>query len=135
NAAAIGTFSGSITLACTNFSSSAANLACSFAPAGGTINAGQTSTVSVAVPANTPAGAVTFTINGTSGGTMHRVAATVNVGTPPSPGFSIGLTSSSASLLAGGSATFNVQITPTNGFNQSVNLSCTGLPAGASCSF
>jgi len=133
NSAAIGTFAGSITLSCSNFS--AANLTCSFTPAGGTINAGQSSTVNVALPAGMAAGAVTFTVHGTSGGTTHGVTATINVGTPPTPGFSVTLAASSASALAGGAATFNVQITPTNGFNQAVTLSCSGLPSGATCSF
>jgi hypothetical protein len=61
--------------------------------------------------------------------------ADIDFATPIPPAFTIGLTSSSASALAGGTATFTVQITPTNGFNQSVTLSCPNLPTGLTCSF
>lgn len=105
NAAAIGTFSGPITLSCSNFSSSApANQTCSFMPAGGTLSAGQSSTVNVLLPASALPGQFTFMINGTSGGTTHRLAVTVNVSASTTPGFSITLAASSASALAGGAA-------------------------------
>jgi len=71
-------------------------------------------------------------MNGTSGGTTHRVTVTVNVGVnPPPPDFSF--TVNSVSALAGGTASLTVTVTPLNGFKQTINFSCSGLPAGASC--
>jgi len=49
--------------------------------------------------------------------------------------FSLAVTPSSQSVMAGNSAAYTVTITGSGGFTGPVYLSCSGLPSGASCSF
>ena len=71
-----------------------------------------------------------FAINGTSGGTTHRVMVAFNNQGPAGS-----VTPSSATVAVGASATFNVNIINFNAFSGSVNLACSGQPAWIQCGF
>ncbi|HKW68784.1 MAG TPA: hypothetical protein VJP04_15930, partial [Terriglobales bacterium] len=133
NATGSGGFSGSIALACSNFSLAPKSgpLSCSFTPA--TINAGGSSTGSITLPPDMPTGQVTFNVNGTSGGTTHRVTVTMGSLATVSP--------TSANLsAANASANFTITVSQ-SGFPGPITFSCvngdTGkaLPSWLTCSF
>lgn len=66
-----------------------------------------------------------------------NLTATCVATTPPAAAtFTLGTSSSSLMINAGGSATLTVTATPQSGaFNNAVELACTGVPAGLACSF
>jgi hypothetical protein len=84
------------------------------------------------VPPNLPANSGTpysFAINGTNGGTTHRViVAFNNVGSAGS------VQPNSATLAVGASATFSVNIN-SQAFSGNVNFACNGQPAWIQCAF
>lgn len=47
--------------------------------------------------------------------------------------FSLGLTTSTATVTAGNAADLQLSVTPLAGFNQAIALSCSGAPASATC--
>jgi hypothetical protein len=49
--------------------------------------------------------------------------------------FTLGTTTSTATVAAGSPATYNMALTGNNGYNGTVTFSCSGLPAHAACSF
>ncbi|MGH7867358.1 MAG: hypothetical protein ACREP9_06905, partial [Candidatus Dormibacteraceae bacterium] len=63
------------------------------------------------------------------------MSATLNVGPPPPPDFSISVQPGSQNVLAGSSVAFTILTTPLFGFDDSVGLSVSGLPAGATANF
>jgi len=141
NATATGGFSGTITLGCSNFiavpqDASVRGLTCSFSPA--TITPGASSTVSIALSAAVPQGLVNFAIDGTSGGTTHRIVASMNVTNSNSPG---SVSPTSASLTAtNNTAKFTVTVNQAS-LSGTVTFFCadgdTGaaLPSWLSCTF
>jgi uncharacterized membrane protein len=84
----------------------------------------------VSVPANASIGSYPFSIVVSDESITQSVAATLNVGD-----FTISLSPSSLSAVAGATLTFGVTVTSVNGFNQIVDLSCGNVPAGATCTF
>jgi hypothetical protein len=105
---------------------------CTFTPPSGTLTAGNSVTVSLTIPSNLPANQVPFAINGTSGGTTHRVmAAFVSQGSPGAPG---SVSPNSKTIAVGASGTFTVNINA-NAFSGNVNLACSGQPAWIQCGF
>jgi hypothetical protein len=142
-AAATGTFGNSaITLGCNDFPELSgtqpgtavrrSDYTCTFTPPSGTLTAGNSATVNLTIPSNLPANTVPFAINGTSGGTTHRVmVAFTSQGSPGAPG---SVQPSSAHIAVGASGTFTVQINP-NAFSGNVNLLCNGQPAWIQCAF
>ncbi len=48
--------------------------------------------------------------------------------------FSVAISPTSGTLVAGNSATFTLTVTPSFGFNAAVNVSCSGMPAASTCS-
>jgi kumamolisin len=64
------------------------------------------------------------------------MAALTGGSTSPSPTFSIGASSSSASVVQGSNNSgTTISVTPSNGFSSNVSLSASGLPSGVSASF
>jgi PKD repeat protein len=120
-------FSSPVNLACSGLPSGAS---CSFSPNPAPPG---TSTLTLSTAAGGPIGTVTFTVSGTSGSVSHSATATLTVMAPPD--FSLALSPSSQSVVAGASATYTVSIAASGGFSSPVNLACSGLPSGASCSF
>ena len=129
-----GTFNSAITLGCNDFPVIKGferwDFSCTFTPASGSLAPGTSATVSMTLPTNLPAGPIRFAINGTSGGTTHRVLVAAN-----SQGPAGSVQPNSATLAVGASANFTVTITNPNAFMGMVNFLCTGQPAWIRCSF
>jgi hypothetical protein len=125
---AVGSFSGTVSLAVSGLPSGAT---AAFDPA--SVAAGSSSTLTVTTAASTPVGSSTLTITGTSGSLTHTE--TVALSVTGTPGFTLNVTPSSASVTAGGGASYSVSVAAVNGFSGSVNLSVSALPAGATGSF
>jgi hypothetical protein len=58
-----------------------------------------------------------------------------NCGVPPAPDFTISVSPSSQTVVAGASTTYTVTVTPTNGFTGTVTFDVAGLPSGATSAF
>jgi hypothetical protein len=126
--AAVGSFSGSVSLA---LSGLPAGATAAFNPA--SVAAGKSSTLTITTTASTPSGNSTLTITGTSGSLTHTETVALSVAAAPS--FTLNITPASASVTAGGGASYSLSVAAANGFGSSVNLSVSGLPSGASASF
>ena len=126
--AAVGSFSGSVSL---TLSGLPAGATAAFNPA--SLAAGKTSTLTIATTSSTPPGNSTLTITGTSGSLTHTQTVTLSVTAAPS--FTLNLTPASASVTAGSGASYSLSVSPANGFSSPVNLSVSGLPSGAAASF
>lgn len=122
-------FTGNIALSVTGLPKGATS---GFSPSQITGGSGS-STLSVAIPANTTPNNYTLTITGTSGNLIHTATVTLIV---PQPDFSIVSLPDSPSVGAGGGSTTSVtSISPLNGFTGTVVLSVSGLPSGTTGSF
>jgi hypothetical protein len=108
---------------------------------GATVTFGSAAATSVVVVSGTQitgttpagsAGAVTVivTVNGQSG----SLASGFTYG-PPSPDYSLSISSPSLTLVPGSSGSLGITVSPQNGFKQTLGLACSGLPSGATCNF
>ena len=97
-----------------------------------TLQAGSTSTVNfVVTPSRTgsfEATASVVKINNTN--TNLSASASFTAG-----GFSMSISPSSQTVVAGQTAPYTVQLTPQGAFGANVSLTCSGAPAGAACNF
>ena len=89
------------------------------------------STLTVSIMSNTPAGTYTLTLTGTSGGLSHSTSVTLIVNAD----FSLSASPTSRTINHGQSTTYSITIAALNGFTGSVVLSISGTPAGSSTSF
>jgi hypothetical protein len=89
------------------------------------------STLTVSIMSNTPAGTYTLTLTGTSGSLSHSTTVTLVVNAD----FSISASPTSRTIRHGRSTTYTITITALNGFTGSVNLAVAGLPSGSSGGF
>ena len=135
SAQAIGSFNSPITMGCNDFPEIAtaqggtvrrSDFSCS---ASGALKAANSVIVTLAIPPELPAGSYNFAINGTSGGTTHRVMATFTTAGPAGS-----VQPNSATLAVGASANFNVNIN-SGVFAGTVNFQCNGQPAWIQCAF
>jgi hypothetical protein len=120
SASSPGSFTGSLTLACS------AAATCAFNPA--TITPGESSVVTVSGLTASTANPLNFSVLGTSGGQTASVALTIFFSD-----FKLSASPSFASVSAGKSATYTITVTPTNNFNGVVLLSCGTLPVKTAC--
>ncbi|MFD0634290.1 hypothetical protein ACFQ9X_24770 [Catenulispora yoronensis] len=106
----------------------------SFSPA--TVTAGNSSILTIATSASTPAGTYPITITGTAPSATHSTTYTLQVssGTPTND-FSIAVAPTAGSVSAGGTVTGTVATTVVSGSAEPVALSASGLPGGATASF
>jgi hypothetical protein len=89
------------------------------------------STLTVSIMSNTPAGSYTLTLTGTSGSLSHSTTVTLVVNAD----FSISASPTSRTIRHGRSTTYTITITALNGFTGSVILGVAGLPSGSSGGF
>ncbi len=133
---AAGSFSGVVALSCA--SGLPANTTCNFSPSNAvspTAANPVTVTLTVTAGANTPAGGpgtVTLSAMASGAPTPKTQTFTLTV-TTPLPDFTLSVTASPNSTVAGLSVTWNGTLKSINGYNTSVNLSCSGN-APATCS-
>jgi len=124
-----GGFTGSVTLSASGLpSGSAAN----FSPNNTT---GNSSTMSVATSATTPAGSYTLTITGIGGSNTRTTAVTVVVQAASGPDYSLSASPSSHTVVRGARTSYTVTITRSGGFTGPVTLSVSGLPGGVGATF
>jgi len=105
----------------------------SFSPA--TVTTSGTSTMTVTTSTSTLAGTSTLTITGTSGALAHSTTVSLVVATVVVPDFSIAVSPSTQTVIAGNSTTYTVTIGALNGFAGTVTLSASGIPNAANASF
>jgi uncharacterized protein (TIGR03382 family) len=132
---------GSVTLAVNTFVTSGvaqsvalsaqtpSGVTASLSPA--SVNAGQSSTLTLTASGTPPGGALSFTVNGTGPAGVRSAAGSVTV----ADDFSLGISPSSASLPAQGRVSYSVTTAVTSGSPEPIALSVSGLPAGVSGSF
>ncbi|KAB8197178.1 Leupeptin-inactivating enzyme 2 [Nonomuraea phyllanthi] len=104
----------------------------SFSPA--TIQAGQSSTLTLATSAASPQGAHAITVTADGSDVDRTATYTLRIG-EVADDFSVTVSPSSASVQPGGSATATLATQVTSGDAQSVALSASGAPAGVTVTF
>jgi len=114
-----------------------------------TYNANFAGTFTQATTSNPIGNYVILTIPSASGFTLSAIPSTASSGYqrapvngiqivplgPPNPDFTIGLSPSSQTVVAGNSTTYTVSTTALNGFSGTVSLAAGALPSGATSSF
>ena len=132
-----GTFTQSVTLSC-GFTPPITGAACAFNP-GATIEPTPSSPVNmsatVTVPANTPVGSYTVSLQATTEGAPGPVTANFTLNVILNPDFILAEPTPFPEVNAGSSSTSgSITITPQDGFNGLVNLSCQSSLGTNSCS-
>jgi hypothetical protein len=89
------------------------------------------STLTVSIMSNTPAGSYTLTLTGTSASLSHSTTVTLVVNAD----FSLSALPTSRTISHGQSTTYTITIKALNGFTGSVNFTVSGSPGGSSASF
>ncbi len=132
----------SISTAVTSGSTQSVALSATGAPSGAlvsfspqTLNAGQSSTMTVTTSSTTPTGTFPITVTGTGASATHSTTFSLTVNPAPPNDFSIGASPTSATVTAGSSTAPSISTAVTSGSTQSVALSATGAPSGALVSF
>jgi hypothetical protein len=131
-----------ITINRTNFTS-AVNLAATGMPTGVTASFNPasptttSSTLTLAVPASTPAGTSTITITGSGTGvTNATTTVSLTVTAAPATGsFTLALNPSNPTVTAGQTTTSTINITRTGGYSGAITFALTGAPTGLTASF
>jgi len=119
-------FVGSISLACS--ATGASSTSCAFNPT--SIQAGQSSTVTVNGLSASTASPLNITVTGTYTNQTSSIALTIFLAD-----FSLAATPVGVTVTAGNTATYTITATPTNDFNQGIFLSCANPPQGTICYF
>ncbi|HJZ88667.1 MAG TPA: hypothetical protein VKN99_26015, partial [Polyangia bacterium] len=105
----------------------------SFSPA--QVSSGGSSTLTVTTTSAATPGTVTLIITGTAASGSHTATADLTVTPPPPPDdFSLSISPTSATVLAGGTVTYTVSTAVTSGNSELVDLSVSGLPSGVTAS-
>lgn len=101
-----------------------------------TISGAGTSTLTVCAASTTPIGATTLTINANAGIEVHSATASLTVNTPPPPpNFTLAVSPSAQSVVAGSSASYTVSTAAISGFAGTESLTVSGVPAGVTVTF
>jgi len=132
-----------VTLAPANGYAGSATLSVSGLPAGvtasfspGQVSAGSPATLTLHTAVSSPTGTFPITVTATDTSALDAVkTATYELTITPLASFTIALSSTEGSIIAGGTVTTQVRLTPVNGFNGSATLSVAGLPDGMTSSF
>ena len=121
---ALNGFSGDVGLALSGLSSSQASWTLAPAVVAGGSGSSQ---LTVTTAAGLAPGSYPLTITGSSGSIAHTVSVTLVVPAPPD--FTVSVTPSSRSTLAGGGVSYTVSVGALNGFGGDVSLALSGLSA------
>jgi hypothetical protein len=124
-------FAGSVTLAASGLPS---GVTASFSPNPTT----GTSVLTLTASSTASLGSATVTITGTSGSltALTSIDLTVNSAGPPPPGFTLGASPSSLTVIQGGtSSALTIAVNDVSGFAGNVTLAVSGLPNGVTASF
>jgi len=89
------------------------------------------STLTVSIMSNTPAGTYTLTLTGASGSLSHSTTVTLVV----SADFSLSASPTSRTISHGQSTSYTIAIKALNGFSSPVSLSVIGFPSGSTTGF
>ena len=98
-----------------------------------TVTGSGTSALTLTTTAAAAPGSYPLTLTATGGSLSHAANISLTVTTPP--GFTVGATPPSQSIVAGSNAGYTVTIGALNGFAASVGFSVTGLPVGVTAAF
>jgi uncharacterized repeat protein (TIGR01451 family) len=97
-----------------------------------TLQAGSTSTVAMTVtPSTAGAGQILATVTNSNNISTNNTATAAFTATD----YSISITPSSQTVVAGNTATYSVFVNPSLVYGANVSLTCASLPVGASCGF
>jgi len=105
----------------------------SFSPT--TITSGSSSTLTLGTSTVTPTGTYTITITAAGSTATHTTTFTLTVRSATANDFSVSLSPSSASIVAGNGTSSTVSTAITSGSAETVSFSASGLPSGATASF
>jgi len=89
------------------------------------------STLTVSIMSNTPAGSYVLTLTGTSGSLSHSTTVTLVVNAD----FSLTASPTSRTINHGQSASYTITIKALNGFTGPITFSASGFPSGSSVGF
>jgi len=132
-ASGIGSFSGTVNLACSGLPAGAT---CSFAPSN-TINPTATAPVTVGltvnVPVSSPIATSTVTISGTSSGAPTEKTQTFTLSVVANPDFALTASSAFPNVKSGGSASGTINVAAQDGFAGVVSLACLVAGGSGSC--
>ena len=126
---ALGSFTGTVTLACPA-SGMPAGVTCTFTPSASVSSYPATVNLSFNTTSSTPLATMPITISATTSGAPAAKTQSVTLTvTTPTPDYSIAISNSPASATVGQSAVLNGTLTALNGYASTVNLSCgSGAP-------
>ncbi len=138
--AAGGSASYTVTVAPANGFNAVVNLGVSGLPAGATgsfssssIAASGTSTLTIKTTAGATLGNSTVSITGTSGSLSQSTSAALSI--QAAPDYSLSVSPSSQTVLAGGSVSYSITVAPLNDFSSAVTFGVSGLPTGVNGTF
>jgi uncharacterized membrane protein len=92
-----------------------------------------TSRLTLTVGTATAAGTYNITVTGNGGGLQQSTAVTLTV--TGTPGFTIGISPTSLSLIRGNAGRSTITTSVSGGFNSAISLSASGVPSGTTVSF
>jgi hypothetical protein len=123
-------FASSITLTCSGLPAGAS---CAAIPAVTPATTGTAVIVNVGVTVSLAAGTYSFSITGASAAATHTVQASLVIAGAVTQDFTVGVPTTSQSVLAGTTANYSTNVMSVGGYSSPVTLTCPGLPTGASC--
>lgn len=129
-------YNSQVTLSC-DTSTLGQQVVCGFSPASPTLTPGVTTVVNATLVVPSTASSGTYAVgitatDSTFAGLAHS-RTTANFTVQSNPDFSVGLSSSSATVTAGGNTSSTVSLTGSGGFNSQVTWTWTGCPQLATC--
>jgi hypothetical protein len=123
-------FASSVTLTCSGLPAGAS---CAAIPGVTPAATGIGVIVNVGVTSSLAAGTYSFSIIGASSAATHSVQAMLVIAGTLTPDFTVGVLTTSQSVLSGTTANYSTNVMSVGGYSSPVTLTCPGLPTGATC--